>query len=163
MRRMKTKRKIQQMAASIILMAVAGGAPWLVSAPAIADNRSCSLKINVAGVRNSKGRIHLALFNRPDDKFPEGGVPARQLDMAAVQEVTSFRVTVPCGHYAVAVFHDENGNKIQDRNMLGIPTEGYGFSNNPDSRFGPPPYTKAEFELNDGVREIEIRITYLMD
>src|SRR3546814_11344781 len=42
------------------------------------------------------------------------------------------------GRYSVALYHDENGNKEFDKDFLGIPSEGYGFSKNPGLRFGVP-------------------------
>ena len=38
---------------------------------------------------------------------------------------------VPAGNYAVLLTHDENDNGKLDTNLVGMPVEGYGFSNNP--------------------------------
>ena len=38
---------------------------------------------------------------------------------------------VPAGSYAVLLTHDENDNGKLDTNLVGMPVEGYGFSNNP--------------------------------
>ena len=38
---------------------------------------------------------------------------------------------VPAGSYAVLLTHDENDNGTLDTNLVGMPVEGYGFSNNP--------------------------------
>ena len=46
---------------------------------------------------------------------------------------------IPFGIYAVAIYHDINSNGKLDRNSLGIPTEGYAFSNNRFGIFGRPP------------------------
>jgi uncharacterized protein (DUF2141 family) len=56
---------------------------------------------------------------------------------------------VPSGEYALAVYHDVNGNKEFDKNVLGIPQEDYAFSNNASSPFGPPSFEKAKFRLED--------------
>ena len=47
---------------------------------------------------------------------------------------------MPYGSYSIKVFHDENGNSKLDKDILGVPTERYGFSNNARGRFGPPPF-----------------------
>jgi len=54
---------------------------------------------------------------------------------------------VPHGQYAVAVFHDRNGNGVLDKNLRGIPKEEYGFSNNAKGKFGPPDYKSMRFDL----------------
>jgi len=52
------------------------------------------------------------------------------------------------GKYAVRFYHDENLNQIMETNMVGKPTEGYGFSNNVKGRFSMPPFEKWLFILN---------------
>lgn len=51
------------------------------------------------------------------------------------------------GKYAVRYYHDENLNCNMETNLLGKPTEGYGFSNNVIGTFGPPAFKKWLFEL----------------
>ncbi len=51
------------------------------------------------------------------------------------------------GKYAFRYFHDRNNNKKMDTNWIGIPTEGYGFSNNANGRFGPPAFRDMVFEV----------------
>jgi len=52
------------------------------------------------------------------------------------------------GKYAVRFYHDENLNQTMETNMVGKPTEGYGFSNNVTGRFAMPPFEKWLFDLN---------------
>ena len=65
------------------------------------------------------------------------------------------------GSYAVSVIHDENGNRRLDKNFVGIPTEGVGFSHNPRVTFGPPAFARASF---DATREATqtIRMKYFL-
>ena len=44
------------------------------------------------------------------------------------------------GVYAVALYHDENANQKFDRTGIGLPAEGYGFSNNPGTLAGLPSF-----------------------
>ncbi len=63
------------------------------------------------------------------------------------------------GKYAVRFYHDENLNGKMETNLVGKPTEGYGFSNNVIGKFGPPPFEKWLFELN-GDKKITLKPTY---
>jgi len=56
----------------------------------------------------------------------------------------SFNNLTP-GKYAVRYYHDENMNGNMETNLVGKPTEGYGFSNNIIGKFGPPPFEKWLF------------------
>ena len=42
------------------------------------------------------------------------------------------------GRYALSAFHNENDNGELDTNLLGVPSEGYGFGNDASAAFGPP-------------------------
>lgn len=67
---------------------------------------------------------------------------------------------LPVGDYALAVIHDENGNRKLDT-FAGIPREGFGFSRNPSIGFGAPRFTAAKFTLDSDVQAQEIRMHYL--
>lgn len=62
------------------------------------------------------------------------------------------------GEYSIAVYHDWNSNDKLDTNILGIPNEPYGFSNNARSKWGPPKYEIAQFELNQSKKEMVIQV-----
>jgi uncharacterized protein (DUF2141 family) len=61
------------------------------------------------------------------------------------------------GTYGVRVMHDQNGNGEMDSNLVGMPTEPWGFSNNASGSFGPPKWQGVRFEL-DGDLTQEIRL-----
>jgi uncharacterized protein (DUF2141 family) len=61
------------------------------------------------------------------------------------------------GAYAVAVYHDENGNGKMDANFLGIPKEPTGASNDAKGKMGPPKFEDARFAL-DGDKTITVTV-----
>jgi uncharacterized protein (DUF2141 family) len=67
---------------------------------------------------------------------------------------------IPPGTYALAVFHDENMNGQLDTNRLGIPTEGYGFSNDVKGVFGAPAFSAASFAYDGRTLELTISLRY---
>ena len=54
--------------------------------------------------------------------------------------------------------HDQNGNGEMDQNVLGIPKEAYGFSNNAKGFFGKPAYKDIMFQLNSAETQITIKL-----
>ena len=64
------------------------------------------------------------------------------------------------GTYALAIVHDENMNGKLDTNWLGIPTEGYAFSNDAKALLGPPSFSAASFSYNTGNLEMTISMHY---
>jgi uncharacterized protein (DUF2141 family) len=119
--------------------------------------------VRVTGVRNHKGRIALALF-RSEAGFPGDSSKAVRLQQAEIdartQSAQFVLEEVPYGVYAASVFHDENMNGRLDKNLVGAPKEGYGASNNPRKRMGPPPFSEAYFRLDQPELSMEIKLIY---
>jgi uncharacterized protein (DUF2141 family) len=70
---------------------------------------------------------------------------------ASQSQVEKF-VELPAGHYAVSFFLDANSNGKLDTNIMGIPKERFGFSNNPRILTGPPSFGEAEIEVVTGAK-----------
>lgn len=79
---------------------------------------------------------------------------------AAGGEVVLVFSDVPAGRYAVSVYHDENDNNKLDRNFIGIPSEGYGFSRDAKGHRGPPGFDDAAFDVRDGANELAVTLNY---
>jgi uncharacterized protein (DUF2141 family) len=53
------------------------------------------------------------------------------------------------GKYAISVMNDQNGNKILDKNLIGIPKEEWGVSNNVRPNLRAPKFEEAVFEVDE--------------
>ena len=120
------------------------------------------LTIKVTGVRNAKGKIGVALF-QGEAGFPDGSKALRkqqaEIDGRSQSAEVVFR-DLPPGIYAISVLHDENMNGKLDKNFLGIPQEGYGFSNNPGKKMRAANFDEAKFSLNAPEQTIEVKLIY---
>ena len=67
---------------------------------------------------------------------------------------------IPPGTYALGVIHDENMNGKLDTNRLGIPVEGYGFSNGARALLGAPSFAAASFQYDGQGLELTINLHY---
>ena len=67
---------------------------------------------------------------------------------------------IPPGTYALAIVHDENMNGKLDTNLLGIPKEGYGFSNDAKALLGAPSFSAASFPFDGQNLELTISLNY---
>lgn len=105
------------------------------------------LVVKITGFSSNTGKAHIAVFRKGDD-FPEldGQYKAKIVEISNKTATASFE-NLPTGSYAVAVFHDKNKNGVMDKNMVGAPTEDYGFSNNARGTFSAPSFEEASFKL----------------
>ena len=126
------------------------------------NNPRGEIKVVISNLRNSKGQLCLSLFNSADG-FPDKGPKAYQIAFAPVQPNKSEYTftSLPYGHYAIAIFHDENADKILNKNFLGIPKEGVAVSNNAKGFMGPPRYTDAKVQLNQPQLVLNLKMVYL--
>jgi uncharacterized protein (DUF2141 family) len=122
---------------------------------------SATVTVQVVGLRNSKGSVECLLYaggvgfpGKPDKAVAKLTVPVS--DEAA----TCVFPNVAAGDYAIELFHDENGNGKLDTGLFGIPSEGFGASNDAPEKFGPPKYADARFAVT-GDQTLTIHMTYV--
>jgi uncharacterized protein (DUF2141 family) len=117
-----------------------------------------SVQVTVEGVRNDHGRVLVTLCTAADFLRPHC---AWKASAPAAAGTVRLRIDgVPPGTYAAQAFHDENANGRLDRNFLGLPEEGMGFSNDAPMVFGPPRFTTAAFAVTGSAAEIEFHLRY---
>lgn len=119
-----------------------------------------NLVIEVDRLNNQKGEVCFKLFSGSQG-FPYGNESAIKRQCVGITDdsLTIALKDIPSGSYAVSIFHDLNGDRKLNRNSLGMPTEGYGFSNNPVVRSAPPNYGDCIFVLA-GNTSIKITMKY---
>ena len=64
---------------------------------------------------------------------------------------------MPRGRYAIAVYHDVNGNGRLDRSAIGFPSEPYGFSNDV-GRTSIPSFSGALIEVADPSTTVSVPV-----
>jgi uncharacterized protein (DUF2141 family) len=120
-----------------------------------------TVTVEITNLKNSKGYVLMSLYNNAE-YFPEDGEKAIAKGKAVITDgkATITFKNVPYGKYAGAFLHDENNNLKMDFNIVGIPKEGYGFTNNAKVTMGPPSFEKAAFEFNSPQKKITIKASY---
>jgi uncharacterized protein (DUF2141 family) len=106
---------------------------------------AADLTIRVDGVANAEGNVMVAVYNSADTFLAK---PLRAVQAPAQSGTVDVKVAdLPAGDYAFAVYHDANANGKMDRNMVGMPTEDYAFSNNAFGKRGAPRFEEARIVL----------------
>jgi uncharacterized protein (DUF2141 family) len=125
-----------------------------------AYSETCPVILRVQGFRNHVGRLGVTVFNQPDGWPEENGKAFFHDSFPISGDQTVARLTLPEGRYAIAVLHDENSNHKLDRNFIGIPKEGFGFSNNPRVHLTAPAFDIAALPLACPTTEVSIQLIY---
>jgi uncharacterized protein (DUF2141 family) len=112
------------------------------------EGARASVLVRVNGVRSSRGFVVATLYgDQPDDFLKKGKRLARERVAARTGQVDVCVLAPGPGIYALAVFHDENGDMKLDRSWLGLPSEGYGLSNNPPPAWRWPRHSDSAFRV----------------
>jgi len=107
--------------------------------------QALTLTVEIVDARSTQGSIDAALYNSEAGwmKLPQA-VGSQKSAPSGEKTVLVFSGLQP-GLYAFSCYHDENGNGKLDTNMLGMPTERYGFTGTPT--MGAPSFKDAAVEL----------------
>ena len=148
-----------------LLIALAVGTiPFVASSnadPSAGRIEPVKLSVVFKGVKNSKGKILVWLFNS-EEGFPTNPKAAMKSISVTLAESAVPRVEIldlPPGFYAVAAAHDENDNQKLDTNFIGIPREGVAASRDAKGGMGPPKFRDAVLEISEN-KEIEVTFEY---
>jgi uncharacterized protein (DUF2141 family) len=119
------------------------------------------IQIEVSGISSKKGEILAALFSS-EKGFPNDASKAYKTAKAtpANGKAIIFFNQIPEGKYAIALFHDTNGDGKLNTNILGIPKEGYGVSKNVRNLFSAPGFEESSFRHGKSKTSLSITIQY---
>jgi uncharacterized protein (DUF2141 family) len=138
----------------------------LADSAGITENSSasnCVLRIHVNGLRNSKGVVGSVIFKSPDG-WPEDIRKAFRTGPTPIaprqRQATVVWHDLPPGVYGVAAIHDENSNAKLDRNLFGVPKEGFGFANNPHVGLSAPSFRQALVHVRCPTTDTTIHLQY---
>ena len=124
-------------------------------------NEPYNVKVVIEGVRSEKGKLVLAVFK--DQEGFKNKRPIKRVELNKSElEGSEIVLSLDKGNYGISVLDDENNNNKMDYSFIGIPKEGFGFSNYYHKGLSKPHFDKFKFEINNtSVELIEIRLRYL--
>lgn len=126
----------------------------------VPQNIEGTVKVKVTNVNKKKGEVMVALFASPTGFPYETSNAIQRQKGTAVNGTAEVTFTdIKRGTYAIALFHDTNGDGKLNTNFIGIPKEGYGVSNNTYNTFSAPGYKESSFTHNS-VSELTIQMKY---
>lgn len=124
---------------------------------------SCSgIQVTIPNIKNSTGSVACALFESTagfPTEFMHSATHIAMIKIRATQARCNF-LDIPPGTYALAVIHDENLDGKLGTNLLGVPTEGYGFSSGAKALMSAPSFEAASFSYDGQNLDLTIRLTY---
>jgi uncharacterized protein (DUF2141 family) len=151
-----------------IFATLAAGSASAEGLPAPLTDKDCvgrkgdvRLVVQVGALRSNAGEVAITIYPSDPERFlaPRGKSLRQRVKTSAPMTQACFNLPV-ADAYAVEAYHDANADRKFDRNTLGMPTEGYAFSNDAPSKYAKPSYDAARFMVKPGDNTIRIKIRY---
>jgi len=117
-----------------------------------------SINVTVNNIKQPNGELVIAVFDNEENYLTKETVIAYY--PVEKEGTVDIKLSLPPGTYAIAVFHDLNGNKELDKNFAGIPKEGFGFSNKSIGFFGPPDFSDTKFSVSKNNQTVKVELKH---
>ncbi len=111
-------------------------------------NAQNSIDVEIVNFKSNDGIALVGLYNS-DEAFLKEAFIGKKVAIKNNKVIITFK-DIPDGFYAISVVHDKDENDELTTNLIGIPKESYGASNDAPARFGPPKWKDAKFEVKNG-------------
>ena len=144
----------RRLAESLVVLAVTAGMLSASEDPGSSVGTLADLAIEVVGLESGVGQVRIAVFDSAES-WLESAVRSTVVDLQS-PECRWIVDGLPEGEYGIAVLHDLNENGKNDRNLLGMPKEPYGFSNGARAALGPPRWAKSKFRVSAPSTNVQI-------
>jgi len=140
-----------------LILFISVDASWVIAQDQQSISKAGNLTVQITGIQNSSGDVKAGLFHS-EESFNGKGEKFKGITVKAENDKMTWSLRdIPFGYYAIKAFHDEDQDDDVDK-KFGIPTEGFGFSNNPSIFFDAPSYDKAKFLFNTDSMTVEIKL-----
>jgi uncharacterized protein (DUF2141 family) len=135
-------------------------------AASAAEDSACAgegpmrLLVDVTGLASPDGEVAVTVYPDDPDRFLAPGGKLARVRAPAEAPVTRACFRLAPGAYAVAVYHDANGDRDFNRTIVGMPLEGFGFSNNPENLTALPDFASVRTVVRNADKRLSIRLRY---
>lgn len=115
--------------------------------------------VNITNIKQLKGNLRVAFYKK-GSAFPKAGsiTYAKEAKVTQIGEMSLSFTDIPFGEYAIAVFHDKNQNQKIDKNLVGYPTEPFGFSKNFKPKFSEPEFSDCNVVISPTTNTFTIKL-----
>ncbi|MBW4331294.1 DUF2141 domain-containing protein [Stakelama sp. CBK3Z-3] len=148
-------------ASAALFAAMAGASPALADQGCTGTSSNGAVKLTVVAtdLKNSKGEVAFSIYPDSRSKFLASHAYIARARIPTKSPATTACFWLPAGHYAAALYHDENADHDFNRTLFSI-KEGFGFSNDAPTTLGLPSFDKVRFALPAAGGTIRVKIRY---
>ena len=114
-----------------------------------ADEETIDMKVVITNIKEVKGTIVMGIYNNSSKFLKEGYAYKTVSEKVEGNQVEITVSGIPKGTYAISLYQDVNSDKKCNRNVVGKPTEPYGFSNGFKRKLSKPSFNDCKVTVNE--------------
>ena len=121
--------------------------------------KNSTLTLDIHNIEQAKGYVWIGIYESQNNFLEKGS--AVVLEGAKIEQTGELSIEIedlPYGTYAVAMFHDVNGNGTLDQGIFGIPKEPYAFSQPLKSKWRAPLFDDVKFDVKTSNTTIKLEL-----
>lgn len=123
--------------------------------------QNAQFTIQVSGIKSGKGQLVLNIFKDSDGYEKERPYKKIQFDKKSLSSrVMTLKCSLDIGIYGITLLDDENANGSMDKSFIGIPKEGFRFSNFFMEKLKKPSFDDFKLQIKESLK-IEIKVKYM--
>ena len=143
--------------------------PFLIAivillASSFTNSTNITIPIIVKNIKNSKGRLSIGVFK--DASAFEEEKPFKIILVSKKEQVNGTlksTIEIESGVYGLSILDDENSDYKMEYNMIGMPKEGFGFSNYYHAGFTKPNFKQFLVVINPSQKSpITFNLQYIL-
>jgi uncharacterized protein (DUF2141 family) len=134
----------------------------LTDSECVGRKTATRLNVQVGALRSNAGDVVITVYPGDPTRFqaPRGKLERARVKTSAPMSQACFFLPNSTDAYAVAIYHDVDGDGDLDRGPGGMPLEGYGFSNDAPTKFAAPSFDAVRFGVKPGQTTIRVKVRY---
>jgi uncharacterized protein (DUF2141 family) len=126
------------------------------------DTHAQQVKLKVTDIKSTKGKIVIILFKDHETFEEERGFRRIAFSKDSLKNgAIDLHFTIEPGIYGITLLDDEDSNGVMNKNFIGIPKEGFGFSNYYLNKMRLPHFDEFKTKINPGKNTVLIRLKYI--
>ena len=121
-----------------------------------------NVEVTITGIKSQKGQMVVGVFTDDLSFRKEHGILKTMVPKTNLSDGTmTFSLSLEPGLYGLSVLDDENCDGKMDYGMLGMPKEGFGFSDYYHTGLKKPKFDSFKFTVDNGqVKKITVKMRY---
>ena len=132
---------------------------FLAVSTSLFGQEKTQVQLKIQNIKHAKGNMRVAFYKKGSGFPKEGSITyAKEVKVNQTGEMNFIFTDIPYGEYAIAVFHDKNLNQKIDKNLVGYPTEPFGFSKNFKPRFSEPKFDDCNVAISQNSNTFTIKL-----